>query len=308
MSYRTLNYIVFRAAFQEEIIYEKVGVTMDKLLIVDGSNLLFQMFYGMPARITNHQGKAIQGTLGFVGALLKMIRMANPTHVLAVFDGECANERTALDEDYKANRPDYSAMAEEETPFSQLPDIYRALDELGICHRETEDCEADDWIAGYARGYGGEPEVVIVSQDSDYFQLITERVSVLRYRGKNTVICDEAYIREKLGIEPARYAAYKALTGDTADNIRGIPKIGPKTAAELMNQFPDLETMLQNTHLIRKSSVRASVEASAERIRTNLALIRLDGSARLPFELQALRWQDEGLTTTQVLKNIGLRL
>ena len=281
---------------------------MDKLLVVDGSNLLFQMFYGMPARITNHQGKAIQGTLGFVGALLKMIRMVNPTHVLAVFDGECDNGRTALDGDYKANRPDYSAMAEEETPFSQLPDIDTALTELGICHRETEDCEADDWIAGYARRYGGELEVVIASQDSDFFQLITEKVSVLRYRGKNSVLCDEAYIREKLGIKPAQYASYKALTGDTADNIRGVPKIGPKTAAELMNRFGDLETLLSHTDEISKPSVRSSVETSDARIRTNYELIRLDGAAKLPFALHELCWEDGGLTTTQVLRNIGLRL
>lgn len=308
MSYRTLNYSLFLRYLQLEIIYEKAGDTMGKLLIIDGSNLLFQMFYGMPARIVNHEGKAIQGTLGFVGALLKMIRMTRPTHVLAVFDGECENARAALDADYKGNRPDYSAMPEEDTPFSQLPDIYAALDELGICHRETEDCEADDWIAGYARRCGEEVDVVIASQDSDFFQLITERVSVLRYRGKNTLICDSGYIREKLGIEPWQYASYKALTGDAADNIRGIPKVGPKTASELMNQFQDLETMLANTDKIRKPSVRESVEASAERIRKNDALIRLDGAARLPFELQELLWQDGGLTTTQVLKNIGLRL
>ena len=308
MSYRTLNYTTFLRFSQLEILYEKAGDTMDKLLIVDGSNLLFQMFYGMPARIVNHEGKAIQGTLGFVGALLKIIRMTHPTHVLAVFDGECGNDRTALDADYKGNRPDYSEMAEEDTPFSQLPDIYAALDALGICHRETEDCEADDWIAGYARRCGQEVEAVIASQDSDFFQLITERVSVLRYRGKNTAVCDSDYIREKLGIEPWQYASYKALTGDTADNIPGVPKVGPKTAAELMNQFQDLETLLANTDKIRKPSVRGSIEASKERIRKNDALIRLNGAARLPFELPALRWQDGGLTTTQVLKNIGLRL
>ena len=99
-----------------------------KLLIVDGSNLLFQMFYGMPARITNAQGKAIQGTLGFVGALLKMIRAVSPTHVFVAFDGACENARTEIDSDYKANRPDYSDVPEEETPFSQLPDIFCALE------------------------------------------------------------------------------------------------------------------------------------------------------------------------------------
>ena len=280
---------------------------MDKLLIADGSNLLFQMFYGMPARIVNDQKRAIQGTLGFIGALLKIIRMTLPTHVLVVFDGEGENERSALDENYKGNRPDYSRMPEEETPFSQLPDIYAALDELGICHRETTNCEADDWIAGYAMRYGGEMDVVIASQDSDFFQLITERVSVLRYRGKNTVICDPAFIREKLGIEPRQYAAFKALTGDTADNIRGVDRIGPKTAALLMNNYGDLDTLLAKSGEIRKPSIRASVEQNGARIRNNYRLIKLSGSAALPFELQELLWTDQALSTTQVLQRIGVK-
>lgn len=280
---------------------------MDKLLIIDGSNLLFQMFYGMPARIVNSRGRAIQGTLGFVGALLKIIRMVQPTHVLAAFDGECDNGRTGLDENYKANRPDYSEMPEEETPFSQLPDIYAALDELGICHKETENCEADDWIAGFALQYGSDMDVVIVSQDSDFFQLIADRVSVLRYRGKNTVLCDTAYIREKLGIEPQQYAAFKALTGDAADNIRGADKIGPKTAAGLMNSFGDLQALLANAESIRKPSIRRSVIQNAARIQKNYELIRLSGKAALPFEIEQLRWQDSGLTTTQVLENCGIK-
>ena len=105
---------------------------MEKLLIVDGSNLLFQMFYGMPSRIVNKEGKAIHGTVGFIGALLKTVCMNSPTHVVVLFDGEHHNDRKEVDEAYKANRPDFSLMPEEETPFSQLPDIYRALDFLKI--------------------------------------------------------------------------------------------------------------------------------------------------------------------------------
>ena len=99
--------------------------SVKRLMLVDGSNLLFQMFYGMPSRIVNRDGKPIQGTLGFVGALLKMIRMIHPTHLAVFFDGECANPRQKLDGEYKANRVDYSQMAEEDTPFYQLPDIFR---------------------------------------------------------------------------------------------------------------------------------------------------------------------------------------
>lgn len=280
---------------------------MDKLLVVDGSNLLFQMFYGMPARIVDERGKAIHGTLGFVGAFLKIIRMTHPTHVVAVFDGEYVSRRGELDADYKGNRPDYSQMEGEDTPFSQLPDIYAALDCLSIHHQETSVCEADDWMAGYAKRYGGEMDVVISSQDSDLFQLITERVHVLRYRGEKTVICDPAYIREKLGIDPRQYAAYKSLTGDASDNIKGVDKVGPKTAAALMNQFGDLETLLAGAEEIGKPSVRESVRRNADRLRKNYALICLDGEQELPFGLEELVFRDPGVTTKEVMRQIGMQ-
>ncbi len=276
---------------------------MEKLLVVDGSNLLFQMYFGMPARIVNHQGKAIQGTLGFIGALLKIIRRVAPTHVAVLFDGACRNPRKELDEGYKANRPDWEE--EEETPFDQLPDIYAALDYLGISHRETECCEADDWIAGYALTW--ENEVVIASFDSDFFQLITERVHILRYRGENTVICDPAWLMEKYGIAPVQYAAFKALTGDTADNIPGIPGVGPKTAAALLKQFGTLEGLLEGAETICKPSIRAAVTQNRDRLRLNHLLIRLEVGETLPFTKDELAWADPGITTTEVLRAIGLR-
>lgn len=279
---------------------------MEKLLVVDGSNLLFQMFYGMPARIVNEQGRPIQGTVGFVGALLKIIRMTGPTHAVVVFDGECENPRGELDAAYKGNRPDYSQMPEEDTPFSQLPDIYAALNCLGVRHRETTFCEADDWMAAYARRYGGEMDVVISSQDSDLFQLITERVHILRYRGEKTVVCTPAYIREKLGIAPEQYAAYKSLTGDASDNIKGADKIGPKTAAALMGQFGGLDALISRAEEIQKPAIRESVIQNAERIRKNYKLIHLDGAQEVPFPLEELRYQYSGVTSREVLRQIGL--
>ena len=277
---------------------------MKKLLLVDGMNLLFQMYYGMPARIINAEGKAIQGTLGFVGALLKIIRMVQPTHLAVLFDGECGNPRKEMDADYKANRPD---LPEEDSPFTQLPDVYRALDYMGICHAETTCCEADDWIAGYAIHFSGEMDVIISSQDSDFFQLISERVSVLRYRGDKTVFCDRTYIHDKYGIEPEQYAAFKSLTGDTADNIRGADKVGPKTAAELINQFGSLEAMFTDADQIRKPSVRESILRNQERIRLNHLLIRLDGAEELPFSLEEMAFGGCHDSTMEVLRGIGLK-
>ena len=99
---------------------------MNRLLIIDGSNLLFQMFFGMPARIVNEQGKAIQGTLGFVGALLKIIRRTEPTHIVVLFDGEHENERSTLDSDYKANRVDYARTDFLFFSHFQLPPFFRS--------------------------------------------------------------------------------------------------------------------------------------------------------------------------------------
>ena len=280
---------------------------MDKLLIIDGSNLLFQMFYGMPARIVNHQGKAIQGTLGFVGAMLKIIRMVKPTHVTVLFDGECQNHRSVLDENYKANRPDFSEIPEEDTPFSQLPDIYRILDFLKIAHAETTDCEADDWIAGFTLKYGQDTDIVIASQDSDFFQLITDRVRILRYRGKNTVLCDRSWLMEKFSIHPEQYAGFKSLTGDNADNIKGAEKIGPKTAAQLLRQFGTLENLLQNTASVKRPSIRQSLERSIPRLRTNYCLIHLTAIDKLPFSPEEMVYRDAGMTTTKILTAVSLR-
>ncbi len=280
---------------------------MNHLLIVDGSNLLFQMFYGMPARIVNREGKAIQGTVGFVGALLKSVRRLQPTHLAVVFDGEHENSRCELDENYKANRPDWSQVEEQELPFSQLPDIYDALDVLGICHAETVTCEADDWIAGYALTAPGDTHVTVLSQDSDYFQLISERVRVLRYRGDSSVLCDSGYIQEKLGIQPYQYADWKCLVGDHSDNIPGIRGIGPKTAAALLRQFGSLEELLANTEKIPKAALRAAIQENQTRLRLNEQLIRLSAGQALPFALSEMAWTDPGLTSTQVLRMTGLR-
>lgn len=280
---------------------------VNRLLIVDGSNLLFQMFYGMPARIVNSQGKPIHGTLGFIGALLKIIRRIEPNHLAVLFDGEHENVRAAIQPDYKTNRADYSKMPEKETPFSQLPDIYAALDYLNLRPRETAICEVDDWIAGYVHACEAGSEMIISSFDSDFFQLITDRVSVLRYRGEKTILCTPAYIREKYGVEPEQFAAYKALVGDASDNIKGADKVGPKTAAALLREYGTLECILKNTESIQRPSIRESVQRNAERLRTNYSLIKLHGSTELPFTLPELVYQDHGLTTNEVLRAIGAK-
>lgn len=280
---------------------------MDRLLVIDGSNLLFQMFYGMPARIVNKQGKAIHATLGFVGALLKIIHRTEPTHITVLFDGEHENERSQINTDYKANRIDYSQIPEEENPFSQLTDVCAALDYLNIKHAETTTCETDDWVAGYTLTYGKETEIIISSFDSDFFQLITDKVSVLRYRGNSTVICTPDYIRDKFCIEPGQYADFKSLTGDVSDNIKGADKVGPKTAAYLLNKFGSLENILVNAESIDKPSIKDSILRNSAMLKSNYKIIKLDNTVPLPFPLNDIVYNSMGITTNEVLKGIGLK-
>lgn len=280
---------------------------MNKLLIIDGQNLLFQMFFGMPSRIINKDGKAIQGTLGFVGALLKIVRLTEPTHIVALFDGEHENDRVELNAEYKSNRTDYSAVAEEDSPFSQLPDVYAALDFMNIRHTEAAELETDDVIASYAIKYGMKMKIVIASFDSDFFQLINDNVTVLRYRGDKTVVCGCEYIWDKVGIAPNQYADFKSLTGDSSDNIKGADKVGPKTAAQLIGQFGMLNNILENAEQISKLSVRESIKKNTERLKVNVRLIKLDDKAPLPFAAEELQYKYDGITTNEVLSGIGLR-
>ena len=277
---------------------------MGKLLIVDGHNLLWQMYCGMPARIVNEDGKAIQGTMGFVGGLIKIIKITEPTHIIVLFDGEHGNDKTELCSEYKANRG--IGVAGDDL-FVQLADICKALDFMKIKYKEiTELVEADDVISSYACIYGKDMQIVISSFDSDFFQLINDNISILRYRGVNTVICDTQYIQDKYGILPEQYADFKSLTGDNSDNIKGAEKVGIKTAAALINQFGNLQDIIINTDKIKKPSVKDSITLNIERLKINYKLIKLDDRATIPLDLTELAYMYNGITTHEVLKGIKL--
>ena len=278
---------------------------MYRLLIVDGHNLLFQMFFGMPSKIIGAKGQAIQGVIGFVGAINRLMDTYHPTHLCVMFDGERENPRKDILEEYKANRIDYSEVPEEENPFSQLPLVYEALDYMGISHTETTVCETDDVIAAYSVKYGGEFEVLISSFDSDYFQLINDKVKVIRYRGKCSVLCDENYIKEKYGIPPSLYLDFKCLVGDTSDNIPGIRGIGPKTAAKLVNTFGGLDSIIERSEEIESEKIRLAIEDGVDILKRNMALISLDGNADLPFALDEMKFTNPHIRTMDVIRGIG---
>lgn len=277
---------------------------MDKLLLVDGSNLLFQMFFGMPARIISQSGKPIHGVVGFVGALLKIITLTKPTHILVVFDGEKENERKEINSDYKSNRIDYSNVEDENNPFSQLSMIYESLDYLGIKHVEADKYEADDLIYSYALNFNS-GYVIISSYDSDFFQIVSDKVSVIRYRGKNTLICDTHYIKERFGVTPDKFLDFKVLVGDKADNIKGIKGIGPKTAAKFINQFGSIENVLCCDIELNDCRILKKIQDNKELILQNKKLISFV-NVKLPISLTELFYLQKETSTKEVLRNINI--
>ena len=278
---------------------------MKKLLIVDGHNLLFQMFYGMPSHFYGKYNQPIWATFGFVGAMNKIINLTNPTHLLVVFDGETHNPRNELLSEYKSNRIDYKDASDDESPFTQLPDIYRCLEALDIKYYETKVVEADDIIAGYVNKYK-DINIVIASNDSDFYQLVNKNVSILRYKGKSSLILNEKDIFAKIGVHPYQYADYKALVGDNTDVIKGVLGVGPITASKLLLDYGNLNNLLANIDLLKNGKIKNNIKSSIDRIRLNYKLIHLDYVDVLPFDIESLEYKNNKFTTKEVLTKLDI--
>lgn len=218
---------------------------MKKILLIDGHNLLFRMFYGIPNPILNTQGKDIRGLIGFVSNILKLSNEFPYTDLLVVFDSETSTQdRLAEDSAYKQNRVDYSQVPEEENPFTQLNYIYKALDYMNVNYYEAKTCEADDYIASVCKIYEATHEVTILSTDRDFLQLVNDRVNVFSPRGKFSINFTADKVIEKFGVRPDQIIDYKTIVGDKSDNIAGIKGVGPKTAIKIF-AFGTLDEILE---------------------------------------------------------------
>lgn len=221
---------------------------MKKIILIDGHNLLFRMFYGIPSPILNSKGKDIRGLIGFIGGLKKLIHEFNPDSFIVIFDSETSkNNNLKIDNGYKANRIDYATLVDEENPFSQLPLIKKALDYLNITHIEIENYEADDFIASIvSRNSSAEYQYIIVSTDTDFIQLVNNHVLLYAPRGKKSILFDEEEVMKKYNIQPSQYIIFKSLVGDKSDNIKGVPGIGNIIAAKILKYNSIQEFILNN--------------------------------------------------------------
>ena len=280
----------------------------EKLLIVDGHNLLFQMFYGMPNKIYNEDNVPIHGVIGFIGALLKIIKINNPDYIVILFDKEQELDRKKINENYKDNRINYSNVSDDENPFFSLKYIYKVLDLIKIKYTEVDTYEADDMIASYVFSYFGRYNIIISSQDSDFYSLINDSVNVFKYRGIKSELVTKEKIFEKYHIDSKYFADYKALIGDNSDNIKGVYGIGPKTATSLINNYGNIINIINNANEISNIKLRNKILDNISLLKENIELIKYTKTYELPFSIDELKLNiDENIKTMELLKKCGIK-
>jgi len=279
---------------------------MESLVLIDGHNLLFKMFFGMPSTIKNQNGKCIHAVLGFTSAILKIVRALDPKYILVVFDSEESSDRNLINPEYKQNRVDYSLVCEEENPFSQYLEIISVLKYLKIPFFEAKGVEADDIICDYT-GINNLKKI-IVSNDSDFLQLVSAETILYKYNGEASIFFSEDKVKEKYLISPCFFADFKALCGDSADNIKGVPKVGKVTAAKLINEFGGVTDIINNADNIQNQSLRVAIKEHQEQILNNLKIIRLEAKDSRPFMLEELILNPiiKGFRATDILKNLKI--
>ncbi|MBW3623121.1 MAG: DNA polymerase I [Armatimonadetes bacterium] len=245
---------------------------MPKFVIVDGYSLLFRAFFAMPY-LSNSQGEPTGAVHGFANMLVRLLNEENPDAMLVAWDAPGEVFRTTAYSDYKANRP--SAPDEFKSQVRPARDLVRAL---GLKPLELTGFEADDCIGTAAvhaeeEGY----EVLIVSGDTDMLQLVRPRVRVMiPKKGVSEVATyDESAVEERYGIRPDQMVDYKALKGDTSDNIPGVKGIGEKTAAALIREWGSLDNLYVHLDEVKPERVRKLLEDGRESARLSYDLSRI---------------------------------
>ncbi|HEY6567013.1 MAG TPA: DNA polymerase I [Actinomycetota bacterium] len=247
-----------------------------RLFLLDGHSLAYRAFFALPPTLATSSGTVTNAVYGFTSMLIKLLTEEQPDLIAVFFDSGAPTIRLAKDADYKAGR--------RETPqdfSSQLGLIEEVLGALEIPVLRIDDGnEADDAIGTLAVKAAAQGiDATIVTADRDFFQLVRPGITVMFNRKgiSDIVRYDEAAVTERFGITPAQYLDFVALKGDSSDNIPGVPGVGDKTAAKLINQFGSVEELLAHTDQL-KGKQKENVEASAERLPLNkeLALIVTD--------------------------------
>ena len=256
------------------------------LHLIDGSAFIFRAYHALPPLTRKTDGLPIGAVAGFCNMLFRYIEGNKgpdaPTHVAVIFDHSSKTFRNEIYPDYKANRPE---LPEDLRP--QFPLTREATRAFNIACIETEGYEADDIIATLscqARDAGG--RVTIISSDKDLMQLIGDGVVMFDAMKNKTIDRDEVF--EKFGVGPERVVDVQSLAGDSVDNVPGAPGIGIKTAALLIQEYGDLETLLARAGEIKQPKRRETLINFADQIRISHRLVSLKCDTPLDFTLESL--------------------
>ncbi|MGC8481050.1 MAG: 5'-3' exonuclease, partial [Acidimicrobiales bacterium] len=263
-------------------------------MLIDGYSLAFRAFYALPQTLTNSSGVVTNALHGFSRMLANLVDTYQPSHMAVAFDYPAPTFREALFPPYKGHRP--------ETPESLRPQLQLLrplVTALGIPAIEREGFEADDVIGTLSRwAADARLRCYIVTGDRDSFQLVEDPYVTVLYnrRGVSEIdLMDERAVAQKAGVPPSRYSQYAALRGDPSDNIPGIPGVGEKTAAKLLNEYGDLEELLLHVDSL-SGKLRTTIAESAEQIRLNAELSRIERDVPLDVGIDDLRidrWNSE---------------
>ena len=258
----------------------------DEIFLVDGSGYIFRAYYAVPQNLTNPQGVPVGAVLGFCNMMVKLLKDLRAPYVAVIFDAARKNFRYDIYADYKANRS--------ETPADLIPQfglIRDATVAFGIPAIELEGFEADDLIAAYAReALAQGKKVTIVGSDKDLMQLMREGVRMYEpIKGRYLTLED---VHDKFGVTPDKVPDVQALVGDSSDNVPGVPSIGAKTAAQLINEFGSLEELLARVNEIKQPKRRDVLIENAEIARISKQLVTLRDDVTLPVAIEDLHAHD----------------
>jgi DNA polymerase-1 len=256
-----------------------------KLLALDGNSLAYRAFFALPDTMATVDGEVTNAVFGFCSMFATLVKDHDPDGIIVVFDRKEKTFRHEAAPEYKAQRE-----KQPETLYSQMDVIKGLLASAGVLTLDKAGYEGDDIIATIAANIGKDDELLIVTGDRDSYQLVRDpqvRV-VYNLRGVTEyAIYDEAGIKTRTGVTPAQYADYAALRGDPSDNLEGVPGVGEKTAAKLINAYGTLEAVFDHADE-QTPKLRESLHASRERVLRNARLMRL--ATDVPVELDRARF------------------
>jgi DNA polymerase-1 len=251
----------------------------DHVFLVDGSGYIFRAYHALPPLTRKSDGLQVNAVLGFCNMLWKLLQdmkpEEKPTHLAVVFDKSEKTFRTDFYPDYKAHRPEAPADL-----IPQFPLVREAVKAFDIPCLEQAGFEADDLIATYARlACEAGATCTIVSSDKDLMQLVNDCVTM--YDTMKDKRIGRAEVIEKFGVPPEKVIEVQSLIGDTSDNVPGVPGIGVKTAAQLIGEYGDLETLLSRAGEIKQEKRRQTLVENAEKARLSKRLVTLDQNVDL---------------------------